>query len=104
MMAGKAEPLGASPVSGGVNFALSAPAASSVLLCLFDASGASIGEELPLTKGESGLWTILLEGCPRSGVLYGYVSLPEICERSLNKSWLSPCYKYNVVNRCTFVK
>lgn len=69
---GKAEPLGASPVSGGVNFALSAPAASSVLLCLFDASGASIGEELPLTKGESGLWTILLEGCPRSGVLYGY--------------------------------
>ena len=69
--AGAAEPLGASPAAGGVNFALSAPAASSVLLCLFDESGASLGEELPLVKGAAGVWSLLLEGCPHSGVLYG---------------------------------
>ena len=70
-VAGTAEPLGASPAGGGVNFALSAPAASSVLLCLFDESGAPLGEELPLAKGASGVWSLLVEGCPPAGVLYG---------------------------------
>lgn len=70
-MTGQAEPLGASPASKGINFALSAPAASSVLLCLFDEGGAPLGEELPLVKGAAGVWSLLLEGCPPSGVLYG---------------------------------
>ena len=71
--AGQPEPLGASEAAKGVNFALSAPAATSVLLCLFDEAGEPMGEELALEKDADGVWTGLVQGLPKKGVLYGCV-------------------------------
>ncbi len=67
--------MGASEAGKGVNFALSAPAATSVLLCLFDESGAPMGEELALEKDGAGVWSGLVEGLPKKGVLYGWAKL-----------------------------
>ena len=53
---------------------MSAPAATSVLLCLFDEGGAPMGEELPLEKDGAGVWSGLVEGLPKKGVLYGWAA------------------------------
>jgi isoamylase len=71
---GAPAPLGASPApGGGVNFALAAPAATSVTLVLRDAAGAPL-LEAPLARAEGapGVWAAAVPRCPRRGVLYSY--------------------------------
>lgn len=70
MRPGQAEPLGASDAGAGVNFAVSAPAASTAQLCLFDEAGEPLGE-VPMHKQE-GVWTALVKDLPKKGVLYAY--------------------------------
>ncbi len=45
-----------------------------MLLCLFDEAGEPMGEELALEKDGDGVWSGLVQGLPKKGVLYG-------CER-----------------------
>lgn len=86
---GTPAPLGPSPIPGGVNFALAAPAASQVTLCLFCPDGSPM-QEVPThpsihpqftpwfhqiaveNKSSNGVWHVALQGLPQSGVLYGY--------------------------------
>ncbi len=70
MRPGQAEPLGASDAGAGVNFAVSAPAASTAQLCLFDEAGEPLGE-VPMHKQE-GVWTALVKDLPKKGVQYAY--------------------------------
>lgn len=68
---GATEPLGASDAGRrGVNFALHAPAATSVLLCLFSSNGEPL-TELPMIK-KSDVWTAIVAGLPKKDVLYAY--------------------------------
>ncbi|RYF53247.1 MAG: hypothetical protein EOO29_56830, partial [Comamonadaceae bacterium] len=54
---GLAYPLGATPLhGGGVNFALAAPAAGAVELCLFDAFGRHEQQRLRLPACTDGVW------------------------------------------------
>jgi glycogen operon protein len=55
----------------GVHFAVSAPLAERVELCLFDASGRHEGERIPLSRSSRGAWTVFVAGL-RAGQLYGY--------------------------------
>lgn len=71
---GAAAPLGASPSEDeskpGVNFALWAPNATAVTLCLSDWEDAPL-LEAPMAR-DGDVWTALVEGLPAKGVLYGY--------------------------------
>ncbi|KAI7841863.1 hypothetical protein COHA_004392 [Chlorella ohadii] len=70
---GQPTPLGASPGQDGqkgVNFALWAPAATSVTLCLHDDQDRPIMETLMQRTGDT--WHAFVAGLPQSGVLYGY--------------------------------
>ena len=67
---GSVEPLGPSPVEGGINFAVAAPHATTVTLCLYNAAGEPAGE-LPLHRSDSGVWHGVVPGLPARGVLYG---------------------------------
>ena len=60
---------GASVGDGGTNFALHAPAATRVELCLFDDTGGS--DSLDLPAQQNGTWHGFLPGC-RAGQRYGY--------------------------------
>ena len=80
MMPGLARPFGPSLISKvespvpnkeGVNFALAAPRASSVKLCLFDRSGNMVHEG-PMHRSEDGTWASFIPNLPRTSVLYGY--------------------------------
>jgi glycogen operon protein len=64
-------PLGASLSSGGVNFALVAPNAEAVELCLFDGTGQSEQQRLRLPACTDGVWHGLLPS-GRAGLVYGY--------------------------------
>ena len=64
-------PLGATPGPGGVNFALAAPNASAVELCLFDSAGHSEQQRLTLPACTDGVWHGVLPGA-RPGLVYGY--------------------------------
>jgi glycogen operon protein len=66
---GHAEPLGATPVGHGVNFALAAHRASRVELCLFDDSGGETRVDMPARSG--GVWHALVEGVG-PGSRYGF--------------------------------
>jgi isoamylase len=61
--------LGARPHDGGVTFAVSSDAATAVMLCLFDESGAE--ERLPMPAYDAGVWRGFVPGVG-SGQRYGY--------------------------------
>ncbi len=64
-------PLGAHWDGHGVNFALVAPHALSVVLCLFDDDGHTEVVRLPMPESEAGVWHGYLEGAA-PGLVYGY--------------------------------
>ena len=68
---GTAYPLGAHWDGHGVNFALVAPSAHSVVLCLFDESGQTEVARLPMPESTAGVWHGYLDGA-KPGLLYGY--------------------------------
>lgn len=68
---GKPYPLGAHWDGQGINFALAAPNAQSVTLCLFDDSGQTETTRLQLPENESGVWHGYLDG-GALGLVYGY--------------------------------
>ena len=67
---GQPYPLGASPTARGVNFALVAPHATAVDLCLFDRTGAHEQQRLRLPAQTDGVWHGLLPSA-RAGLVYG---------------------------------
>ncbi|MFC0119573.1 glycogen debranching protein GlgX [Pseudoalteromonas xiamenensis] len=68
---GVPKPLGPTPWQDGVNFAVYAPRASSVLLCLFDQSGHSEVARIACVKHEGGFWSIRVSPL-NEGALYGF--------------------------------
>ncbi|WP_341893458.1 glycogen debranching protein GlgX [Variovorax sp. YR752] len=64
-------PLGAIPSQQGVNFAIAAPSASKVELCLFDSTGQNEQQRLALPERTDGIWHGLLPNA-RPGLIYGY--------------------------------
>jgi glycogen operon protein len=68
---GKPLLLGATPSPTGVNFALAAPNAESVELCLFDSTGQHEQQRLHLPAFTDGIWHGLLPS-GRAGLVYGY--------------------------------
>jgi glycogen debranching enzyme len=71
LLLGNARALGATLQPGGVNFALAAPHASGVELCLFDASGSRETARLALPGQTDGIWHGLLPGAA-AGLIYGW--------------------------------
>jgi pullulanase/glycogen debranching enzyme len=71
LRAGAPYPLGAHWDGRGVNFALVAPHAQAVHLCLFDAEGQQELARLPLPAFEDGVWHGYLDGAA-PGQVYGY--------------------------------
>jgi glycogen debranching enzyme GlgX len=68
---GNAYPLGAHSDGNGVNFALVAPNAQAVELCIFDESGTQEMARLALPAQEHGVWHGYLSGA-EPGLIYGY--------------------------------
>lgn len=68
---GNAYPLGAYWNGRGINFALVAPNAQQVELCLFDESGATQIACMPLPSNTGGVWHGYLDGA-KPGLVYGY--------------------------------
>jgi glycogen operon protein len=64
-------PLGATPSQQGVNFALTAPAAEKVELCIFDSTGNSEQQRLQLPCFTDGVWHGHLPSAA-AGLVYGY--------------------------------
>ncbi|WP_447740462.1 glycogen debranching protein GlgX [Variovorax boronicumulans] len=64
-------PLGATPSQQGVNFAITAPTATKVELCLFDSTGKNEQQRLPLPECTDGIWHGHLPTA-RPGLIYGY--------------------------------
>jgi glycogen operon protein len=71
LQTGDAHTLGATLQPDGVNFALAAPLAESVELCLFDSSGTLETARLRLPKQTEGIWHGFLPGA-QAGLVYGY--------------------------------
>jgi glycogen operon protein len=71
LRAGTAYPLGAHWDGHGVNFALVAPHAQAVELCLFDAAGKQEQARLALPACTDGVWHGYVEGA-EPGLVYGY--------------------------------
>ena len=71
LRAGVPYPLGAHWDGRGVNFALVAPHAQAVYLCLFDAEGQRELARLPMPAVEDGVWHGYLDGAA-PGQVYGY--------------------------------
>ena len=71
LQAGQAHPLGATASAQGVNFALVAPHAERVELCLYDQSGLHERHRLPLPSFDDGVWYGFLAGAA-AGLVYGY--------------------------------
>ena len=91
---GLAYPLGAHWNGGGVNFALVAPNAQGVELCLFDAAGQVEQQRVALPACHNGVWHGYLAGAV-PGLVYGYrVSGPYAPQRghrfNSNKVLLDP--------------
>jgi isoamylase len=71
IVTGSVAPLGPSAVEGGINFAVAAPNATSVALCLFTATGEPAAE-LPMHRDTaSGVWHGIVPNLPAKSVLYG---------------------------------
>ncbi|ESP94432.1 MULTISPECIES: glycogen debranching protein GlgX [Pseudoalteromonas] len=64
-------PLGSTVSENGVNFAVYAPHARSVLLCLFDDAGRCEQHRVEMHSHEGGVWSIFVESLIE-GALYGY--------------------------------
>ncbi|MEY4979845.1 MAG: hypothetical protein RLZZ352_2115 [Pseudomonadota bacterium] len=64
-------PLGATVCATGVGFALAAPGADAVQLCLFNASGQTCTATHALVRDDQGIWRTLVPGLG-AGALYGY--------------------------------
>jgi len=64
-------PLGATPSKEGINFAIAAPTAEAVDLCLFDSTGQNEQQRLRLPACTDGIWHGLLPS-GREGLVYGY--------------------------------
>jgi isoamylase len=62
-------PLGATPVDGGTNFAVSSAVADEITLCLFNEGGAET--RIPLRDYDAGVWHAFIPGV-REGQAYGY--------------------------------
>jgi glycogen operon protein len=69
--AGRPWPLGASLDAQGVNFALAAPVAEAVELCLFDASGQHELPRIAAQRHAGGVWHVHVAGLG-AGALYGW--------------------------------
>lgn len=67
---GNSSPLGASQSDNSVNFAVYAPQAAHVSLCLFDDSGYAETERLAMHLHEGGVWSVSVEGL-QEGCIYG---------------------------------
>ena len=95
--AGSPSPLGATPTARGVNFAVHAPPAERVELCLFDARGGVPHGTVALPARTGAIWHGLLPApLAAAGTLYGYrVHGPYAPEQGLrcnpNKLLLDPC-------------
>lgn len=68
---GSCKVFGSEVIDSGVNFAVYAPHATSVLLCLFDASGHSEVAQIPMYLHEGGRWSVFVEPL-KEGALYGF--------------------------------
>ncbi|KQX84527.1 glycogen debranching protein GlgX [Variovorax sp. Root473] len=68
---GNPYPLGATPSHQGVNFAIAAPTATKVDLCLFDSTGQNEQQRLTLPECTDGIWHGHLPTA-RPGLIYGY--------------------------------
>ena len=68
LQAGRPWPLGADCGAAGVNFAVWAPDATAVELCLFDATGTTEKARLRLPACTDGVWHGLLPGMRRGVV------------------------------------
>lgn len=68
---GSPYPLGATPSTGGVNFALAAPRATAVELCLFDSAGQHEQQRLSVASCTDGVWHLRLPSA-RPGLVYGW--------------------------------
>jgi len=68
---GSPYPLGANARPDGVNFALAAPSATAVELCLFDTTGQHEQQRLKLTTRTNGVWHTGLPSA-RPGLVYGW--------------------------------
>jgi glycogen operon protein len=68
---GSPYPLGATPGPGGINFALAAPGATAVELCIFDTTGLQEQQRLALAACTDGVWHGRLPG-GRAGLVYGW--------------------------------
>ncbi|TQF67434.1 glycogen debranching protein GlgX [Pseudoalteromonas luteoviolacea] len=64
-------PLGNAVCEKGVNFAVYAPSAEQVILCLFDHQANTEIARMEMIKREGGLWTLFVESIGE-GALYGY--------------------------------
>ncbi len=71
MNPGLPHPLGATVMQDGVNFALAAPHATAVDLCLFDRKGLHEQQRLRLHHCTDGIWHCALPGA-RPGLVYGW--------------------------------
>ncbi len=71
LTAGCAYPLGAHWNGAGINFALAAPHAQAVSLCLFDADGTREYARMSMPARSAGVWHGFLEGAA-PGQVYGY--------------------------------
>jgi len=95
VLPGKPFPLGATPVSGGTNFAVASDIAEGIDLCLFDADGQEA--RLPLEERDANIWHGFVPGIG-PGQAYGYRALgPYDPQRGLrcnpNKLLLDPYAK-----------
>lgn len=68
---GNRSPLGASLIANSINFAVYAPEATHVTLCLFDESGFAETDRLPMYPNEGGIWSLCVEGL-KEGCIYGF--------------------------------
>ena len=66
---GREFPLGATPASGGTNFAVASGVADAVTLCLFDGAGRET--QVPLRDYDAGVWHGFVPGVG-PGQAYGY--------------------------------
>ena len=71
LLPGRASPLGAHVVDGGIQFAVFSQRAKRIELCVFDASGTHELKRYPLTATEDGVFSGVLPDA-QPGLIYGY--------------------------------
>ncbi|NOU50339.1 glycogen debranching protein GlgX [Pseudoalteromonas sp. JBTF-M23] len=94
---GSCRPLGSTVIEDGVNFAVYAPEAKAVYLCLFDTSGHSEIARISMYLHEGGIWSVYVSPL-NVGALYGYradgeYSSPKGKLFNVNKLLLDPYAK-----------